>query len=39
MAVGEHIRGLRLDARLKQGELAEKAGIAQNTLSRIETAL
>ena len=37
MAVGEHIRGLRLDARLKQGELAEKAGIAQNTLSRIET--
>ena len=36
MAIGEHIRDLRWGARLKQVELARRAGIAQNTLSQIE---
>ena len=37
MAVGDLIRERRLRARLKQGELAERAGITQTTLSAIET--
>jgi transcriptional regulator with XRE-family HTH domain len=36
MPIGDHIRDLRWDRRLKQGELAHRAGIAQNTLSQIE---
>jgi transcriptional regulator with XRE-family HTH domain len=36
MAIGDHIRDLRWGARLKQVELARRAGIAQNTLSQIE---
>ena len=36
MSIGNRIRDLRWDRRLKQGELARRAGIAQNTLSRIE---
>jgi transcriptional regulator with XRE-family HTH domain len=36
MSIGERIRDLRWDRRLKQGELARRAGIAQNTLSQIE---
>jgi transcriptional regulator with XRE-family HTH domain len=36
MAIGDHIRDLRWEARLKQVELARRAGIAQNTLSQIE---
>jgi transcriptional regulator with XRE-family HTH domain len=36
MSIGDRIRDLRWDRRLKQGELARRAGIAQNTLSRIE---
>jgi transcriptional regulator with XRE-family HTH domain len=36
MSIGETIRDLRWDRRLKQGELARAAGIAQNTLSQIE---
>jgi transcriptional regulator with XRE-family HTH domain len=36
MSIGTRIRDLRWDRRLKQGELARRAGIAQNTLSRIE---
>jgi transcriptional regulator with XRE-family HTH domain len=33
---GKRIRELRWDAHLKQVDLAERAGIAQNTLSQIE---
>ncbi len=36
MSIGDRIRDLRWDRRLKQVELARRAGIAQNTLSRIE---
>jgi len=36
MPIGDHIRDLRWDRHLKQGELAQRAGIAQNTLSQIE---
>jgi transcriptional regulator with XRE-family HTH domain len=36
MPIGDHIRDLRWGRRLKQGELAQRAGIAQNTLSQIE---
>src|SRR5829696_252159 len=36
MSIGDRIRHLRWDARLNQGELAHRAGIAQNTLSLIE---
>jgi transcriptional regulator with XRE-family HTH domain len=36
LPIGDHIRDLRWDRRLKQGELAHRAGIAQNTLSQIE---
>jgi transcriptional regulator with XRE-family HTH domain len=36
MPIGDHIRALRWDRHLKQGELARRAGIAQNTLSQIE---
>jgi transcriptional regulator with XRE-family HTH domain len=36
MPIGDHIRDLRWDRRLNQGELAHRAGIAQNTLSQIE---
>jgi transcriptional regulator with XRE-family HTH domain len=36
MSIGTRIRDLRWDARLKQGALARRAGIAQNTLSQIE---
>jgi|SRR5215217_5436475 len=36
MLIGDHIRDLRWARRLKQGELADRAGIAQNTLSQIE---
>jgi transcriptional regulator with XRE-family HTH domain len=36
MPIGDHIRDLRWARRLKQGELADRAGIAQNTLSQIE---
>jgi transcriptional regulator with XRE-family HTH domain len=36
MSIGDRIRDLRWDRRLKQGELARRARIAQNTLSRIE---
>jgi transcriptional regulator with XRE-family HTH domain len=36
MPIGDHIRDLRWSRRLKQGELADRAGIAQNTLSQIE---
>jgi transcriptional regulator with XRE-family HTH domain len=36
MSIGNRIRDLRWDARLAQGELARRAGIAQNTLSQIE---
>jgi transcriptional regulator with XRE-family HTH domain len=36
MPIGNHIRNLRWARRLKQGELAHRAGIAQNTLSQIE---
>jgi transcriptional regulator with XRE-family HTH domain len=36
MPIGDHIRDLRWGRRLKQGELAHRAGIAQNTLSQIE---
>jgi transcriptional regulator with XRE-family HTH domain len=36
MPIGDRIRDLRWDRHLKQGELAQRAGIAQNTLSQIE---
>src|SRR5215217_4190081 len=36
MSIGDHIRDLRWDNRLNQGELARRSGIAQNTLSLIE---
>ncbi len=36
MSIGARIRDLRQALRLKQGELARRAGIAQNTLSQIE---
>jgi transcriptional regulator with XRE-family HTH domain len=36
MSVGSRIRDLRIDRRLGQGDLARRAGIAQNTLSLIE---
>jgi transcriptional regulator with XRE-family HTH domain len=36
MPIGDHIRDLRWARRLKQGELSDRAGIAQNTLSQIE---
>lgn len=36
MPIGDHIRNLRWDSHLTQGELAQRAGIAQNTLSQIE---
>jgi transcriptional regulator with XRE-family HTH domain len=36
MSIGARIRDLRWDARLSQGELARRAGIAQNTLSLAE---
>ncbi len=39
MSIGDHIRDVRWDHRLNQSELARRAGIAQNTLSRIELGL
>ena len=37
MDIGKRVRDLRTDKRLSQGELAQRARVARNTVSRIET--